>query len=174
MKYDADRIRQLHPLSEQLALYGIKVDRKGFARCPFHTEKTASFRVYSDGTFHCFGCHAYGDVITFVMKMENLSFNSACARLDRDITYSEQRKIAKLKRERERASTMREKALEAYWIAFDNWKENEDKLALFKPFCPKVGPGETFLYLLGRRTELEYKLDCAELNLYKAVNNIGL
>lgn len=174
MKYDSDRIRELNPLSEQLKLYGVEVDRKGFARCPFHTEKTASFRVYPDGTFHCFGCHTYGDVITFVMRMENLGFKEACARLDRDITYAEQRKIERARRERESREKAREQAEAEYFSAFDAWKDNEDKISLFKPLDPDTKPGAMFLYFLGRRSELEFLLDCAEINLYKAVNRIGL
>ena len=43
--------------------------------CPFHKEKTGSFSVNSThGYFYCFGCHEKGDVFTFVMKMEGLSF----------------------------------------------------------------------------------------------------
>ena len=128
MKYDAQRIKELNPLTRELDRYGITTDKKGFARCPFHSEKTASFRVYPDGTFHCFGCHAYGDVITFVMRMENLSFSDACARLDRDITYAEQRKIERAKRQRENEKTERKQAEDAYFVAFDNWKENEDRI----------------------------------------------
>ena len=46
--------------------------------CPFHSEKTASCHVYmSDMHFHCFGCHASGNVITFIMKIENLSYIEA-------------------------------------------------------------------------------------------------
>lgn len=46
--------------------------------CPFHSEKTPSFTVYSgDGHFYCFGCGAGGDVISFVMKAENLDYRSA-------------------------------------------------------------------------------------------------
>ncbi len=43
--------------------------------CPFHKEKTGSFSVNSThGYFYCFGCHEKGDVFTFVMKMEAISF----------------------------------------------------------------------------------------------------
>jgi DNA primase len=46
--------------------------------CPFHAEKTPSFMVsQAKQIFHCFGCGAGGDVITFVMKYENLSFQEA-------------------------------------------------------------------------------------------------
>ncbi|MBQ8404734.1 MAG: DNA primase [Clostridia bacterium] len=46
--------------------------------CPFHSEKTPSFTVFSNTeTFKCFGCGAGGDVITFIMRAENLDYISA-------------------------------------------------------------------------------------------------
>ena len=46
--------------------------------CPFHSEKTPSFHVHAERQFfYCFGCHAKGDVIHFVEKMEGLSFADA-------------------------------------------------------------------------------------------------
>ena len=43
--------------------------------CPFHSEKTPSFTVHiSKQFYHCFGCHAHGDVLKFVMEMEHVSF----------------------------------------------------------------------------------------------------
>ena len=46
--------------------------------CPFHNEKTPSFMVSPDRqVFHCFGCGAGGDVLTFVMKYESLGFSEA-------------------------------------------------------------------------------------------------
>ncbi len=48
------------------------------ALCPFHTEKTPSFVISPDKQiFHCFGCNAGGDVVTFIMKYENISFPEA-------------------------------------------------------------------------------------------------
>lgn len=46
--------------------------------CPFHSEKTPSFTVYEDTqSFYCFGCGAGGDVISFIMRQENLDYVSA-------------------------------------------------------------------------------------------------
>lgn len=46
--------------------------------CPFHSEKTPSFHVVPEkGFFHCFGCGAGGDVISFIMRMENLEYPAA-------------------------------------------------------------------------------------------------
>src|SRR6201997_1776765 len=49
--------------------------------CPFHNEKTPSFYVYEDGQYHCFGCGAHGDAISFVMQSEGASFMEAVERL---------------------------------------------------------------------------------------------
>ena len=52
------------------------------ACCPFHQEKTPSFTCSSEkGLFYCFGCQEGGDIIAFLMKIENLSFREALERL---------------------------------------------------------------------------------------------
>jgi DNA primase, catalytic core len=45
--------------------------------CPFHHEKTPSFAVNEQGFYYCFGCHESGDVITFIQKIEGMSFAEA-------------------------------------------------------------------------------------------------
>lgn len=46
--------------------------------CPFHSERTPSFTVYpATQSFYCFGCGAGGDVITFIMRIENLDYRGA-------------------------------------------------------------------------------------------------
>ena len=71
----AEFIRQYVP--------GLKRSGKTWkACCPFHNEKTPSFTCNSEkGLFYCFGCQAAGDIFTFLMKMENLSFNEALRKL---------------------------------------------------------------------------------------------
>ncbi len=55
-----------------------KVGRNSKAVCPFHSEKTPSFVVYPDSqSFYCFGCGAGGDIISFVMRAENLEYVEA-------------------------------------------------------------------------------------------------
>ena len=50
--------------------------------CPFHNEKTPSFSVSPQkGIFHCFGCGEGGNVIHFIMKIENMSFVEAVEKL---------------------------------------------------------------------------------------------
>ncbi|MFQ3307631.1 MAG: DNA primase [Candidatus Midichloriaceae bacterium] len=52
------------------------------ALCPFHKEKTPSFSVSdSKGIFHCFGCGINGDVFTFLMKHDGISYKEALEKL---------------------------------------------------------------------------------------------
>ena len=48
--------------------------------CPFHAEKSPSFKVYEDH-FHCFGCGAHGDVVDFVMQASNCTASEAIEQL---------------------------------------------------------------------------------------------
>ncbi len=74
------------------------------ALCPFHSEKTPSFIVNpSRQWFHCFGCNKGGDIVTFVMDFENMTFQEALSylaqktgvRIDRVAGQSEGRKSLK-------------------------------------------------------------------------------
>lgn len=62
-----------------------KLERRGsdwWGCCPFHNEKTASFHVEPDKKFYyCFGCHAGGDVIKFIMEQEKVSYSDAIVTL---------------------------------------------------------------------------------------------
>jgi len=50
--------------------------------CPFHDERSPSFHVRPQvGTYHCFGCGESGDVISFVQKMDHLSFSETVEKL---------------------------------------------------------------------------------------------
>ncbi len=63
-------------ISDYVQLKKAGVNYKGL--CPFHTEKTPSFTVNPDKEmFYCFGCGAGGDMVSFVMKQESMSFPEA-------------------------------------------------------------------------------------------------
>lgn len=67
-------------ISEYMQL--TKRGRNWFGLCPFHGEQTPSFSVSTDKQiFHCFGCGAGGNAITFVMDIENISFPDAVVKL---------------------------------------------------------------------------------------------
>ena len=73
--------------------------------CPFHSEKTPSFTVFTNTeTFHCFGCGAGGDVITFIMRAENLEYTAAleflAKRAGMEMPVDDEHKSEMLKRSR--------------------------------------------------------------------------
>ena len=60
---------------------GLKLVKKGreyAALCPFHSEKTPSFKVNPDkGFYHCFGCGAHGDAVDYLRQTQNMTFAEA-------------------------------------------------------------------------------------------------
>ncbi len=75
-----DEIRDRADIVDLIGEY-VDLKRSGsnyMGLCPFHSEKTPSFSVSpSKSIFKCFGCGVGGDVITFIMKRENLNFPEA-------------------------------------------------------------------------------------------------
>jgi DNA primase len=86
-RFDPDFLQRVRESTNILDVVGgyVSLQKKGkryWACCPFHQEKTPSFSVSpEDGLYYCFGCHAGGDVFSFLEKMENLSFPEAVERL---------------------------------------------------------------------------------------------
>ncbi len=83
MPFPEDFLQELkmrNDISDIVSSY-VSLKRRGrnmVGLCPFHGEKTPSFNVYTEnGSFYCFGCGAGGDVITFIMKIENLDYVDA-------------------------------------------------------------------------------------------------
>lgn len=65
--------------------YGLEVNRKGYASCPFHEEDTPSLKLYPEtDTFCCFGCGVGGDVISFVRHLFHLDYGQAVVRIGID------------------------------------------------------------------------------------------
>lgn len=72
-----DRLKAANPIAEVMGSY-VNLKRTGgdyVCLCPFHNEKTPSCHIHPDKEyFHCFGCGAGGDVITFTMRYNNLDY----------------------------------------------------------------------------------------------------
>lgn len=75
-----EQVREATDIAQIISLY-LKLKKRGrnfLALCPFHTEKTPSFNVSPDKQiFHCFGCGKGGNVYTFLMDHEKMSFVEA-------------------------------------------------------------------------------------------------
>jgi len=90
-EFDTDALRRDNPLSAYLPTRGVTLQKNGRefkSCCPFHSEKSPSFTVYTGRKghqlFRCFGCDASGDVIEFVSRFDGVPFAEACAILGGD------------------------------------------------------------------------------------------
>ena len=78
-----EHIRDINLLSVVEAA-GVEMRKSGsryLGRCPLHDEKTASFFVFNNNRFKCFGCQEYGDAINFIQKLHGIGFMQACSYL---------------------------------------------------------------------------------------------
>ena len=82
-RISSDTIQQVMERTDVTALIGeyTRLERRGdewWGCCPFHNEKTPSFKVDpSKGLYYCFGCHEGGNTVDFVCNMEKLSYREA-------------------------------------------------------------------------------------------------
>ncbi len=104
--------------------------------CPFHKEKTPSFSVDPRKQFyHCFGCGEGGDVISFIMKVENLDFVEAAEFLAKKINYNLQYNYTsspEVTEKRSRLVEVNELAKKYYSYIFQNSKHAEKARAYLK------------------------------------------
>ncbi len=83
MRLSEDFMRELRDRNDIVSVARGYVDLKRsgssyMCRCPFHSEKSPSCHISPDkGLFHCFGCGAGGDVVTFIRLIENLDYMDA-------------------------------------------------------------------------------------------------
>lgn len=141
MAYPQGFIQELKmrsPVQDVIGRY-VELKRAGrnlVGRCPFHSEKTPSFTVFEDN-FHCFGCGAGGDVITFAMRIENLDYRDAVQfladRCGMTVPQDEKRysNIEKPKLSRERAFSMNKAAARIFYenLISSEGQEARDYLA---------------------------------------------
>ena len=78
-----EAVKQSVTVREAAQMYGIEVNRRGMACCPFHDDKNPSMKLNED-YFFCFGCGATGDVIDFTARLYNLSPKEAAEKLAQD------------------------------------------------------------------------------------------
>ena len=173
----AEIIKERVTTLEMMERVGVQVDRRGMAVCPFHGDSDASLKVYRDPRrgWHCYGCHAGGDVIDFAMRWYGLGFKDAIARINAEFALGlpigeamtgEQRRVMRAEIERARqerqALQSRERAAErAYWAAYDAWLTNERALQENAP-SGLSEPNAAWCEAIIRRDELEEMLKDAE------------
>lgn len=179
VKYHSDiaaDVKQLVPVRLAAEHYGFTPSRTGYICCPFHSEKTASLKLYDgDGGFCCFGCGAQGSVIDFVMRLFDIGFRQAVLRLDMDFslnltgTKPDRAARSKILEERRREQARRRK-LEAEINAL-----SAEHLRLYQNMMRRrpSDPGEEFdpLYVeaVKRLAVVQYQLEELENELGRVI-----
>jgi hypothetical protein len=174
MRFDAvQTIKDRLTMTDVATHYGYKPNRAGFIKCPFHAEKTASMKIFQKD-YHCFGCGANGDVISFVQQLFSLSFSDTLKKIDLDFnlniygehTFEELRNShyqqKKLQAEKERIEREKQQADAEYWAVFDEWKRLDDNKRNYAPKKPDEEWNPLFVEALQKLAYQEYLLDCAE------------
>lgn len=106
-------------VSQYVSLRPAGVDsQKGL--CPFHDEKTPSFHVRPNaGRWHCFGCGEGGDVISFIEKMEHISFVEAVETLARRVGVELHYEDTAQGADRHSTGPTRQRLIDAHRVAMD-------------------------------------------------------
>lgn len=131
----SEEIKEKYSMEDILLKYGIHPDKKGFISCPFHREKTASMKIYKD-SYYCFGCGAAGDIFSFLMQKEGISFKEAYLSLGG--TYradSFQEKMAQYHLQKKRIMLQKELKRKREQIQLSN-----KKIAIYRKTLEKAEP----------------------------------
>jgi len=125
-----ETIEQIRQASDIVQIIGdyLRLKKRGrnfIALCPFHTEKTPSFNVNpSKQIFHCFGCGKGGNVISFLIEHERMSYVDAIRHLARkaNITIKEEKRYDANRELNERVAWANQLASEYFHSLIDSPK----------------------------------------------------
>ena len=163
VNYRSERIKTALDIERVVSFYGYEPNRQGFVNCPFHNERTASFKIFTDSNrFKCFGCGVSGDVIDFVRLLYGLDFRQACLRLESDFglvgvqnTASPELSERAKKRNAEKAEY---KALKERFVRYRQIIRDGKPKALGEPLSPEFNEAIKELpHIENRLRELEEK-----------------
>ena len=151
-------IKQAVSITRAFEHYGYPA-RRGFVCCPFHSERTASLKIYEDTqSFYCFGCGVSGDVIDFVRLLYHLTFPQALTRLESDFgIVSHSKTYIREPTERER-SQAEYNALKKRWIQVNEIIRDKKPRGIDEPLCADFAEAlKEKTHLDERMKELEEK-----------------
>lgn len=178
----ASEIKSMVSMPEMMEQYGFRLDKAGFCKCPFHSERSASFKAYSGNRgFYCFGCGAHGSVIDFVMRFFGLSFFDSIKKINEDFSLGlpigeklDRRKQLEMNRQAfmrkrtvEAEKAAQERLENAYWTAFDEWKSLDENKRKYAPETQTEPLHPLFVKALKNISGAEYRLECAEIARYE-------
>lgn len=147
--------------------------KKNISLCPFHTEKTPSFKLY-EKSFYCFGCGAGGDLIKFVQIIYNLSFLGAISRINYDfklglpigekLTMREKHQIKQKERERiearKKAQAKAQEKEDLYWSLWDSWIQFDKNKRDYAPKHPDEKLHDLYVEACHNLDYFSYLIDC--------------
>ena len=116
--------RRLVSAREVAELNGLHPNRSGFVCCPLHHEKTASLKLYENGSWHCFGCSRGGSSIDLVAALHDLAPLDAVRRLNEDFHLGlpvDRQQTPQERREAEQAAQRRRELLDTVKV-FEVWR----------------------------------------------------
>lgn len=163
---DIQSVKQSVTMKDIAGMYGYEVNRAGFMRCCFHTDKSPSMKVYPGNRgYHCFVCHSGGDVIDFVMKHDNLEFEPAVRLIadhfgigisdgKHELSSADRKRILEAKTKREAAEEERRTIREGLLKLSGTLHWLKDKQAEFEPL------GAVWTMLQKRIEECQRDWDC--------------
>ena len=152
-KHKSALIKDMLDFTVVATAYGLDFNRAGFAKCPFHNEKTASFKIKDRHNAHCFGCGWSGDVISFTGQLFNLDFEQSMRKLindfnlpivtDRKMTLRESSEltancneaITEYNRRRQAEKELQQRYERLLWVyaTLDKWKRKYAPESLTEP-----------------------------------------
>ena len=94
-----EAVKQTVTTRQAAERYGIRVERNGMCRCPFHDDSTPSMKL--DRRYYCFGCGATGDVIDFVSRLRGIGSKEAAILLAQDFAIPYENSAGKTSKPRQ-------------------------------------------------------------------------
>lgn len=159
----AVKIHELLDIETALEHYGIAFNNRGFARCPFHSEDTASFTVKGHVSWHCFGCNKTGDIIDFVIEYFGMKWTDAISKINTDfglnlpinrkITLAESLQASRRQRELEQERAIKAAKAEAYETLLDTYAAFDCAIMRLKPKPGDTKVDSMYVYAL---SQIEY------------------
>ena len=139
--------------------YGIRVERNGMCRCPFHDDSTPSMKL--DRRYYCFGCGATGDIIDFVSRLRGIGSKEAAILLAQDFAIPYENGAGKTSKPRQQITDEQNyqhmerycfRVLLDYYRLLCRWKEDT-------PQTPEDGFDPRFVEASQKLSLVEYLLD---------------
>lgn len=176
-------IRRLVSVQDVADRYGVETNAKGFTRCIFHSERTASLKIYPNNRgFYCFGCGQRGDSIDFVAKLLNITAEESAKKINtdfglnlpvdgRELSYREKERIGRYlceqRKKREQAEKDRQRLLDEWVSAYSAWITLDKLRRKFKPTTPGEEPHPLWVTAIKNLDRVESELEEIETRRWK-------